>query len=105
MLVADAQSVGVSPEHSGVESNQKVRRRRRRQVGAAPEEKKPPPPPSSSSSCPPTPAQQLPEEVSVEPEEPENPPQEIGKVRLLMGLSTFTDLIDPLVPSSGHQQR
>lgn len=108
-LVADAKSDEVPPEVTeeidGIESNLKVRqrRRRRRQVAAAPEEKKPPPP---SSPPPPTPApvQQLPEEASVEPEEPENPPQELGKVRLPRGFSTFTDLLSSLVPSSGHRQ-
>ncbi|XP_075885163.1 uncharacterized protein LOC142890189 isoform X2 [Nelusetta ayraudi] len=81
----DAKSDEVPPELTeeidGIESNLKVRqrRRRRRQVPAAPEEKKPPPP---SSPPPPTPApvQQLPEEAGVEPEEPENPPQELGKL-------------------------
>lgn len=105
-LVADAKSDEVPPEVTeeidGIESNLKVRQRRRRrqrQVAAAPEEKKPPPPPPSSPPPPtPAPVQQLPEEAGVDPEEPENPPQELGKVRLPRGFFTFTDLLSSLVP-------
>lgn len=110
-LVVDAPSDEVQPEVVeevvGVESNLKVRPRRRQKVARA--GKKPPPPPPTHSSPPtPAPVQQLPEVVNQElqePKEPKNSPQELEKVRLTRGLSSFTHLLSSLISSLSHWQR